>query len=96
MSIPYKNSNFASLVYAGLLILMPIIFYLFQIVSECYGWQYARQIIWLNFMVNLSTTIIMLSFKLSPFNWNNHSDIDNAYITLLKYQTMLANRNVFI
>lgn len=75
---------------AGWLILMPIIFYLFQIVSECYGWQYARQIIWLNFIVNLSTTIIMLSFKLLPFNWNNHSDIDNAYVTLLKYQTMPA------
>ena len=26
------------------LILLPIIFYIFQIVAECYGWQYARQI----------------------------------------------------
>lgn len=34
---------------AGWLILMPINFYLFQIIAECYGWQYARQIIWLNF-----------------------------------------------
>ena len=30
----------------GTLICTPIVLYIFQIVAECYGWQYGRQIVW--------------------------------------------------
>jgi uncharacterized PurR-regulated membrane protein YhhQ (DUF165 family) len=30
----------------GLLVLLPMVIYIFQIVAECYGWQYARQVVW--------------------------------------------------
>ncbi len=67
---------------AGWLILMPINFYLFQIVAECYGWQYARQIFWLNFIVNLSMTIILFSFKYLPFNGDTIKQTQEAYFVL--------------
>ena len=38
----------------GNLVFTPILLYIFQIVAECYGWQYARQIVWCNFFVNKS------------------------------------------
>ncbi len=47
----------------GSLFILPIILYTFQIVAECYGWQYCRQIVWLNFVVNGIITILTFSFK---------------------------------
>jgi uncharacterized PurR-regulated membrane protein YhhQ (DUF165 family) len=67
---------------AGWLILMPIVFFLFQIVAECYGWQYARQIVWLNFIVNVTMLIIMYCFAYLPVNGNTHFDTQNAYLQL--------------
>lgn len=68
---------------AGWLILMPVMFYLFQIVAECYGWQYARQIMWINFIVNASMLLILFSFKYLPFNGATHSDTQSAYLVLV-------------
>jgi uncharacterized PurR-regulated membrane protein YhhQ (DUF165 family) len=84
---------------AGWLILMPIMLYIFQIVSECYGWQYSRQIIWCNFIVNLMVLVITFSFKFIPIaslvNQNTRlsylSFIDNRWVAAL---TMLIG--VFI
>jgi uncharacterized PurR-regulated membrane protein YhhQ (DUF165 family) len=67
---------------AGWLILMPINFYLFQIVAECYGWQYARQIVWLNFIVNLNMLVILYFFKYLPIDGNTHITTQNAYSTI--------------
>lgn len=76
---------------AGWIYLMPIVFYLFQIVAECYGWQYARQIMWINIIVNLMLSIIMSAFSMIPANMNiDHADIETAYTTLLNYQTAPA------
>ncbi len=30
----------------GNIVFTPMLLYLFQIVAECYGWQYGRQIVW--------------------------------------------------
>lgn len=76
---------------AGWIYLMPIVFYLFQIVSECYGWQYARQIMWVNIIVNTVLVVVMWAFGMIPANMNiDHADIENAYTTLLNYQTLPA------
>ncbi len=69
---------------AGWLILMPINFYLFQIVAECYGWQYARQIVWLNFIVNLAMLLIIWSFRYLPFSGDTHQNVQNSYFILFK------------
>jgi uncharacterized PurR-regulated membrane protein YhhQ (DUF165 family) len=69
---------------AGWFILMPVMLYLFQIVAEVYGWQYARQIIWCNFTVNILMTTIIFAFKYIPFSSSlNHEDIKSAFITLM-------------
>jgi uncharacterized PurR-regulated membrane protein YhhQ (DUF165 family) len=68
---------------AGWLILLPINFYLFQIVAECYGWQYARQIVWLNFIVNFTMLLILYFFKYLPVNGNTHITTQNAYQVLM-------------
>ena len=67
---------------AGWLILMPVMFYLFQIVAECYGWQYARQIMWINFIVNSTMLLILLSFKYLPFNGITHAETQHSYAVL--------------
>jgi uncharacterized PurR-regulated membrane protein YhhQ (DUF165 family) len=72
---------------AGWIFLMPIVIYIFQISAECYGWQYARQMIWLNFLVNATLAIIMCLFSLIPMSTFDHYDIEYAYKTLLAYQT---------
>jgi hypothetical protein len=66
---------------AGWLILMPIMMYIFQIVSECYGWQYARQIAWCNFIVNGLTTIVFFGFKYITFSdgTSHHQEVAFAY-----------------
>lgn len=68
---------------AGPLILVPILLYTFQIVSECYGWQYARQIIWCNFVVNGIITIVTFSFRFLPYSLFNHGDLQSSYIKLV-------------
>ena len=67
----------------GWALLMPIMFFLFQIVAECYGWQYARQMMWLNFLVNMMITILMFSFKMIPFTGINKPDVQYGYTALL-------------
>lgn len=76
-------SFFGFTVSAGWLILLPMMMYIFQIVSECYGWQYARQIIWCNFVVNGATTAIVFSFKYIPVNSVTHKDVSLAYAVLM-------------
>jgi uncharacterized PurR-regulated membrane protein YhhQ (DUF165 family) len=74
----------------GWLILMPINLYLFQIVAECYGWQYARQIVWCNFIVNLLMMLIIFTFKYVPFSSNlNRADIQSAFITFMDNDKLL-------
>jgi uncharacterized PurR-regulated membrane protein YhhQ (DUF165 family) len=68
---------------AGGLILLPIVLYIFQIVSECYGWQYARQIIWCNFIINVVVTAVSYLFKEIPFSEANHANLQTAYMNLM-------------
>jgi hypothetical protein len=74
---------FGFTVSAGWLLLLPIMMYIFQIVSECYGWQYSRQLIWCNFLVNGISTLIVFIFKFIPFAAATHKDISLAYIVLM-------------
>jgi uncharacterized PurR-regulated membrane protein YhhQ (DUF165 family) len=86
MTVIYDDKNFLFFglnVSAGWLILMPIMQYLFQIVAEVYGWQYARQMVWCNFVVNLLMTLIIFSFKYIPFSGFNHEEIKTAFIVFM-------------
>jgi uncharacterized PurR-regulated membrane protein YhhQ (DUF165 family) len=87
MTVIYDDKYFVILglnVSVGWFILMPVMLYLFQIVAEVYGWQYARQIIWCNFTVNLLMTVIIFAVKYIPFSSNlNHEDIKSAFIILM-------------
>lgn len=67
----------------GPLIFTPTILYIFQIVSECYGWQYARQIVWCNVCVNLLFTVITGSVRYIPLSLFTHADLRESYIHLL-------------
>ncbi len=64
-------------------ILLPLVLYIFQIVTECYGWQYARQIVWCNFLVNSVTALVCFTSKFLPFSQFNHLDLQSAYISLV-------------
>lgn len=99
MTVIYDDKNF---IFFGLngstgwLLLMPIMQYLFQIVAEVYGWQYARQMVWCNFSVNLLMTIIILVFKYIPFSDLNHDDIKTAFIILMDNDKLVSMPSMLI
>lgn len=65
------------------IVFIPAILYVFQIVAECYGYQYARQIVWCNFVVNLISTILFLIIKEIPCNSFTHTDLAFSYNHLI-------------
>jgi uncharacterized PurR-regulated membrane protein YhhQ (DUF165 family) len=67
----------------GGLLMMPVILFIFQIVSECYGWQYARQIVWANFVVNIIVTSVTFFCRYIPFSSFNHFGLKTAYVVLI-------------
>ncbi len=69
---------------AGWLFLMPVMLYIFQIVAECYGWQYSRQMIWLNLITNVLFTSIIFLFRFIPDSTGLiHKDLQQAYTVLI-------------
>jgi hypothetical protein len=87
MTVIYGGRDFMFFgfdVSAGWLFLMPLMLYMFQIVSECYGWQYSRQMIWLNLITNSLFTSISFLFRFIPESTGIiHNDVQNAYIVLM-------------
>jgi uncharacterized PurR-regulated membrane protein YhhQ (DUF165 family) len=67
----------------GSLLLFPWVIFIFQISAECYGWQYARQIVWCNFIVNGITTAVTFTAKFIGYSSLNHATMKAAYITLV-------------
>lgn len=93
MTVIYDDKNFLFFGLngsTGWLLLMPIMQYLFQIVAEVYGWQYARQIMWCNFIVNLLITLIIFTFRYIPFSELNHDDIKTAFIVLMDNDKLVS------
>lgn len=64
----------------GNLIFTPMIIFIFQIVSEVYGWQYARQIVWCNFTFNLLATFFTLVMSYVPYSAIMNQDLKMSYI----------------
>lgn len=58
----------------GWFFLLPIVQYMFQIVTEVYGWEYARQLVLANFICNGLATLIYFAFHLITFSlkYGNH------------------------
>lgn len=67
----------------GPLLFTPAILYIFQIVSEVYGWQYGRQIVWINLIINLLFTLISLVAREIPISSFTHEGLRVAYINLM-------------
>jgi uncharacterized PurR-regulated membrane protein YhhQ (DUF165 family) len=67
----------------GNVLLLPIVLYCFQIVAECYGWQYARQIIWANFIVNGIITAVTFLITYIPISSMTHEELKFSYVHLL-------------
>ena len=63
----------------GNLVFTPMLFYIFQIVAECYGWQYSRQIVWCNFTVNGMITLFSFAFSFVPYSALTHTDLQYSY-----------------
>lgn len=67
----------------GSLYLFPWVIFIFQIATECYGWQYARQIVWSNFLVNGVMTVVTFIAKYVEYSPLNHLAMKSAYMTLV-------------
>jgi hypothetical protein len=79
-------SLFGFQVSSGWIFLMPIVIYILQISAEVYGWQYARQMVWINFCVNAILIIVLSTFSLIPVSKFYNNDIGYAYKTLISYE----------
>lgn len=67
----------------GPLILVPALLYIFQIVVECYGWQYSRQIAWCSFFVSGVATAILFFFQFPHYSSFNHTNLKESYLQLI-------------
>lgn len=67
----------------GPLILVPALLYIFQIVVECYGWQYSRQIAWCSFFVSGVATAILFFFQFPHYSGFNHTNLKESYLQLI-------------
>lgn len=67
----------------GGVIFVPALFYIFQIVAEVYGWQYARQIFWCDFVVNFFTTVSYYLVTFIPYNDFTKLNLKVSYINLM-------------
>lgn len=67
----------------GSLIFLPLVLYTFQIIAECYGWQYSRQVVWCNFIVNGIITIATLLVSYITFSPTTHENLRIAYVDLM-------------
>jgi len=79
----YFIDIFSMKVSLGPLLFTPAILYIFQIVSEVYGWQYGRQIVWINLIINLLFTVISLIAREIPISSFTHEGLRVAYINLM-------------
>jgi len=75
----------------GPLIFTPMILFIFQIVSECYGWQYARQIVWCDFIVNIFFAVITFIIKFIPISLFTHDNLRQSYINLMNTMWVSAS-----
>jgi uncharacterized PurR-regulated membrane protein YhhQ (DUF165 family) len=67
----------------GGVVFVPALFYIFQIVAEVYGWQYARQIFWCDFVVNFFTTVSYYLVTYIPYNDFTKPMLKVSYINLI-------------
>jgi uncharacterized PurR-regulated membrane protein YhhQ (DUF165 family) len=67
----------------GPLLLLPSLLYIFQIVVECYGWQYSRQIAWCSFFVSALATAVLFVFKFPEYSYFNHNNMVESYSQLI-------------
>ena len=63
----------------GNLFFTPLVIYIFQIVAECYGWQYARQMVWCNFTFNGLVTIFTFVMSYVPYSDFTHTNLRLSY-----------------
>ena len=67
----------------GPLFFTPVVLFIFQIVAECYGWQYSRQIVWCNVVVNSMFTILTFAISYIPISTFTHANLRDSYINLM-------------
>lgn len=79
----YFIDIFGMKVAVGPLIFTPALLYMFQIVSECYGWQYGRQVVWINLCINTIFTLITFTVRFIPISLFTHEGLRIAYQNLM-------------
>lgn len=75
----------------GWFILLPIMQYLFQIVTEVYGWEYGRQLVLCNFICNGLSTFLYFAFSFVTYSakYAHASPIDEQ---LVVFYGMMSHR----
>lgn len=84
-TVLYGDHNFKFLgmsVSTGWFFLLPIVQYIFQIVTEVYGWEYAKQLVLCNFIVNGLASIIYYAFHLIPVFSQDYGDAAKWQVSL--------------
>ncbi len=64
-------------------IIFPIDLYLFEIIGECYGYEYARQAVWINCLTHLIFLTFSIIIASLPFSEFMHADLVYSYKHLL-------------
>lgn len=64
-------------------IIFPIDIYLFEIMGECFGYEYARQAVWIDSLSHLIFIVFILLIATLPYSQFMHEDISFSYSHLI-------------
>lgn len=78
----------------GWFFLLPILQYIFQIVTEVYGWEYARQLVLANFICNGLATLIYFAFHLIKFS-TNYANLEPFVASSIMYNSALSAKYMY-
>ena len=64
-------------------IIFPLDIYLIEIIGECYGFQFARQIVWINLTIHAIFIFFVLATNSLPYSSLMHTDLVFSYKHLI-------------
>ena len=71
-------------------IIFPLDIYLIEIIAECYGFQFARQVIWINVIIHILFILMVGIQSLVPYSNVMHHDLKYSYQHLIDISWICA------
>ena len=71
-------------------IIFPLDIYLIEIIGECYTYQFARQVVWVNFIIHILFMLVIIINNSIPYSTFMHNDLIYSYEHLIRISWICA------